>query len=615
MHKIYKQFSEILSPREIRNGWLVVIFMLVSAIADAVGVASILPFMQVLSNPERVLESEKIRTLYTWSGADGTKEFLVMFAVAVTCTICASIIIKAASFWFQVRYAHGRVHSISCRLLNHYLSLPYEWHKNTHTAEMSRILLSEVGQAVHGAMFTGMQGIAQAMVVCAMSLLLVLANPMVAITAAASLSVIYLAIYLGIKRSMQDYGATRENANKGRFKAVQEIFGGIREIKLFHAESLFLKKFETPSELLGRVNTRSKMASEAPSMVMQALIYGGTMACVMLVVIYSKNFSEAIPLIALYAFAGYRLLPAMQSMFSSVAEMNYSQSSVDALYRDVQRAKQYAETETSRPEPAVIAEELDPNVDGVCLQGVSYRYPGASTNVISNINLTIERGSVVGFVGRTGSGKSTLVDLIVGLLKPSSGNISGTEIGADDTSSRMSSQIGYVPQNIFLTDDTIMANIAFGERKEDVDIGVIERVSLEADLAEFVDKLPKKYLTMVGERGASLSGGQRQRIGIARALYRNPSLIVFDEATSALDGATERTVMDSVLKFRGKRTVILVAHKLETVRNCDKIFLLEEGSVAAVGSFADLSKNNARFRSFLSVEDKETHAENSAPQV
>ena len=303
----------------------------------------------------------------------------------------------------------------------------------------------------------------------------------------------------------------------------------------------------------------------------------------------SGNFGTALPILSLYVFAGYRLMPALQQIYSSFTQLAFIGPSIEKLYEDIKSLKPF---NRNQDQSALSFNK------SITLKNVHYNYPNASRTALKDINLIIPIKSTVGLVGATGSGKTTTVDIILGLLEAKKGTLEiDGKIITQQNKRSWQKAIGYVPQHIYLTDDTISANIAFGVEIEDINQEAVEKASKIANLHEFIiDELPKKYQTTIGERGVRLSGGQRQRIGIARALYHNPQVLILDEATSALDNQTEKAVMDAINNLSKNITIILIAHRLSTVKSCDKIFLLEKGELKNKGTFEELIKVNDNFR-------------------
>ena len=326
------------------------------------------------------------------------------------------------------------------------------------------------------------------------------------------------------------------------------------------------------------------MLGQLPRFFLEALAFGGMMIVILYLIITKGKFSSAIPIIALYAFAGYRLIPALQKVYISITQIRFVGPVINSLYYD------FTKLETNK------IKKRNNNFlfkKAISLENICYNYPKSSRKILSDINLTIKAGSKVGLLGDTGSGKTTIIDLVLSLLKPSKGYLKVDNNVIDENNQRdWQSIIGYVPQSIYLSDDSIEANIAFGEDPEKINHKTIERVSKVANLHNFVEnELPKKYKTIIGERGIRLSGGQRQRIGIARALYNNPKILVLDEATSALDDSTEKSIMEGINNLGKDITIIMIAHRLNSLKICDKLFKIHKGQIINQGSYDELIKN------------------------
>jgi ATP-binding cassette, subfamily B, bacterial PglK len=401
----------------------------------------------------------------------------------------------------------------------------------------------------------------------------------------------YGAIYLGLRGYLARIGADRVRANRERFQAVQEAFGGIKDIKVAGLEAGSLHRFDGPSKRFAKRQAALQIANQLPRFLLEAVAFGGALAFVLYLLASRGGLQGVLPVMAVYALAGYKLLPALQQVYSQVANLKFAEPAVVALHADLTQLRPSPTLELPPPAPLGLSRSL-------ALENVSYTYPGAARPTLERLDLEVAARTTVGLVGATGSGKTTTVDLLLGLLEPKEGRllVDGAPVGRRSLRAWQRT-IGYVPQHIFLTDDTVAANIGFGLAMAQIDMAAVERAATTASLHDFVVKeLPSGYDTLVGERGVRLSGGQRQRIGIARALYHDPSLLILDEATNSLDSVTEQAVVDAVHKLGRRKTIIIIAHRLTTVRNCDQIFLLDRGRVTAQGTFGELLESSARFR-------------------
>jgi ABC-type multidrug transport system fused ATPase/permease subunit len=430
---------------------------------------------------------------------------------------------------------------------------------------------------------------AQSTVALALLILLIIVNPLLAVTVGVVLGLVYTSIFLAISSWLKRLGQARIVANKERFTALSEAFGAAKEVKVGGLEQAYTQRFAKPAETYAKSYAIASVIGLLPRFALEAIAFGGILLIILILMANSGSFASALPIIALYAFAGYRLMPAVQQIYAAFTQLSYAGPALDALHEDINNL-QAANVQNGRINPL-------PFTEAITLNQVSYCYPGSIKPVLKDINLTIPARRSLGFVGPTGSGKTTTVDVILGLLEPQGGNlnIDGQPITAANRR-QWQRALGYVPQHIYLADDSVAANIAFGINSKDINQQDVERAAKIASLHEFVvNDLPQGYYTTVGERGVRLSGGQRQRIGIARALYHNPQVLILDEATSSLDNLTEQAVMDAVYNLGEDITIIMIAHRLSTVRNCDKIFLLEWGRVIAQGTFEELVQTNQKF--------------------
>lgn len=599
MFEVYRKLYHILDTRERIQAALVFLFLIFVALAEVAGVASILPFIAVLSNPELIETNAVLRYVYETLAFESHQSFFLFLGVAVMAMLLGSLAVKAIGFWLQIKFTNHRNHSIGYRMMRAYLHQPYEWFLTKHTSSMSTAILSEASQVVNGALFPSMQVVAHGLVALALVVLLIVADPLLASISVTVLGATYVGIYIGIRKYLGALGARRQQANRARFSVVQEVFGGIKDVLIGGLEVSSLERFRLRSQELAKYMTRSKLVGEMPSFAMQGLVYGGMVAIILYLMVRHGTLQEALPSLSLYAFAGYRLMPSLQALYKQMADLKFSRAALDGLHDELRELERESHTWISRGR-----ERLPGLSRRVELKNVSFSYGSAAQPALGDVTLTFPVHSMTGIVGSTGSGKTTLVDVILGLLKPSSGElvVDSIALSADNVRS-WQRMVGYVPQQIFLIDDSVTANIAFGIPPHQVDQAAVEQAARIANLHEFIlSDLPEGYETRVGERGVRLSGGQRQRIGIARALYHDPDILVLDEATSALDNLTERAVMEAVNNLGGKKTIIMIAHRLSTVRRCDQIVLMEKGKVSAIGPYDELIEVSSKFRDMASVE-------------
>ncbi len=569
----------------------------VMALIDVLGVASIMPFMAVLSNPQLVESNALLNEFYMAThrfGITTHHDFLLILGLCVFIFLMLSLAFKALTTYLQLRFTLMREYSIGRRLVEGYLRQPYSWFFSRHSADLGKTVLNEVHQVVDTTLIPAMNLIVHGTVASALILLLIFVDPILALTIGLILGSVYLFIFKISSRLLARIGSERISANSKRFMVLSEAFGAIKELKVGSLEQTYIERFDAPAKIYAKHESTARAIGQLPRFALEAMAFGGMLLVTLYLISINGSFAPALPVIALYAFAGYRLMPALQYIYISLTQLRYSGASLEAVYLDLINLQEKSNSVLS----AGSTGQLQFNRH-ISLSNISYRYPGSSHLAVNGISLTIPVSAKVGLVGTTGSGKTTIIDLIMRLLDQESGALDVDGIVIDKSNQRAwQKMIGYVPQQIYLVDDTIAANIAFGIDHKDIDQAAVERAAKIANLHDFVTShLPNKYATIVGERGVRLSGGQRQRIGIARALYSNPKLLILDEATSALDNITEQIVMEAIHNLGDSITIILVAHRLSTVKECETIFLINEGKVEAQGNFEELTKTNKRFSS------------------
>jgi len=606
MIEIARKLTKILSPREIKLAYAVLTLNLFVACIEVLGIASILPFIAVLSNPDLVTSNEILRFFYDYFGFTETDDFLFFMGIAVFTVLVTSILIKALGFMVQIHFAFFRNYSISTRLVADYIQRPYSWYLNNHSSELAAKVLNEVSRVVHEAMFTTLNVFSQGFVVVLLLAMLIALDPVLAIGSGVILGGCYTLIFLLVNRKMRANGEKVRLANMKRFKTVNEAFTGIKDVKILGLEDQFAEQFRSSSKTMASNNVSAKSIAEMPSFAMQGLVFGALVFFLLYLMQDKGSLEKALPMISVYAFAGYRLMPALQSIYNSLSILKFAESAVDALYRDVIESTEYvngrtSDTQTDSTKEIAYEKSLK-------LKSVVFSYESSTSRSLDGLSLNIAKNTMVGLIGGSGAGKTTIADILLGLLTPDSGGIyiDDERISGKVRLRKLQKLMGYVPQQIFLTDDSIKANIAFGIPEEDVDDEAIVRAAKTANIHDFVTKeLPEGYNTFVGERGVRLSGGQRQRIGLARALYHDPEILLLDEATSALDNITEKAVMQAVNQLNNKKTIIIIAHRLSTIENCDNIFLINKGRLLAEGTYDELYEKSELFRKMTLHKDEQ----------
>lgn len=580
----FKKLLYLLTPSEVKSAVLLIFMTLIMALLDMIGVASVLPFMLVVTNQSVIETNLYLNALYNYTsnyGVENNQDFIFALGLIVFLLLVFSLSFKALTTYMQVKFVTMREYSISKRLIEGYLKQQYSWFINRHSADFGKVILSEVGTVIGNILNPLVELISRGMVAIALIVLLLITDPMLTMIITFFLVSTYLVIYLYIKNILKNLGIERLKNNELRFLAVSEAFSAIKEIKVRGLEKYFINKYSIPCFNYNRAQAHSYILTHLPRFFLEAITFGGMLLIILFLIYRSGGLNQSIPLISMYVFAGYRLLPAIQQIYSSFSKLTFSNPSLEKIYRDFQIVKN---SKFHFSKKSIEFKNLIQLID------IYYHYPNSSQMILKNINLSIPVSSKVGIVGTTGSGKTTVVDVILGLLEPSKGllKIDNTIINKKNSMS-WQNLIGYVPQNIYLSDDTVAANIAFGVESDKINQEDVEKAAKIANIHDFIKKeMPNQYLTKIGERGNKISGGQRQRIGLARALYHKPKLLILDEATSSLDFQTEKLVMKELKNLDKKITIILIAHRLNTVEECDIIYQFENGKIVAKGSFAEV---------------------------
>lgn len=585
----------LIAPKERVRAQLLLVMILIMALLDAVGVASIMPFMAVIANPDLIQTNIILANFYQLLGVQSRQDFFLILGVLMFVLLLVSLFFKALTTYCQLRFNLMCEYSIGRRLVEGYLHQPYAWFLTRNTADLGKNILSEVNTVIDKAMIPFTTLVAQSAVACALLLLLLMIDPVLALSIGLVLSGSYALIFKFMSGSLNRLGHFSLDANSKRFMAVSEAFNAVKELKIGGLEATYIENFSRPAALYAKYQSAALAIVSLPRFALEAVAFGGMMLMVLYLMVQGVSFANALPIISLYAFAGYRLVPSLQQIYGALSQLRITRPVINALYADLS-GLQYLPANSLSNTPIFLSKSIE-------LKDVHYTYPEAARSALNGISLDIQVHKVIGLVGPTGCGKTTAVDLIMGLLEPQEGSlIVDGQVISKENIRQWQKLIGYVPQQIYLADDTLASNIAFGVTESDIDQGALIRAAEIANLHEFViNELPDGYDTKVGERGVRLSGGQRQRIGIARALYHDPRVLILDEATSALDNLTELAVMEAINKLRHDITIILIAHRLSTVKECDQIYLIEKGRVVAQGDYEQLKASSQAFQKMTKV--------------
>ena len=546
---------------------------MIGSFLELLGVTIFMPFINIISNPQTIQRTWYLKLFYDGLHFSSTKNFMI----ALSCAIIAVYLIKNIYLIVEknciYKFSYSTQMRLSTRLLETYMKEPYTFHLNKNIASLQRTIQEDTGRFMQVVLY--FMELATELVVClTLGIYLLFVSKSITIIVV-SLLVVFVGTFLACTRRYSNQLGRDNQAYQGKiYQWMNQALGGIKEIKILERDSFFIDEYQKYYAKFARGLRLSRTISILPKYLVEAVAITG----LLIAIIVKMTFGEAdlvyyIPQLTVFAVAAFRLMPSVGRINEYATNMLYAFPSVDLIYKDLVEIEDYVEKQDHE-----VAEKWNLK-NAIEVKEVTYYYPDTEEPVIDGASLTIQKGKTVAFIGASGAGKTTMVDIILGLLVPQKGVVMADEINVHEKPKTFHAQIGYIPQVIYLSDDTIRNNIAFGIKEAQIDEAAVQAAVEKAQLTEFINSLPHGLDTIVGDRGVRLSGGQRQRIGIARALYHDPEILVLDEATSALDNETESAVMEAIDHLQGLKTMIIIAHRLTTIRNVDKIYEVGEGKV------------------------------------
>lgn len=595
--KQVNQLFDLLPKRSKQRVFFLLIMITLMALIDVIGVSSIMPFISVLSKPEIIQENRYLFLIYNYFNFSNISEFSIFLGIIFLVLFFFSILFKSLTLSLQLRFILSHEYILGKKLIEGYFNQPYIWFLSSNSSDLGKNILNEVSEVIGNGMIPLMNIISQSVVVLALILLILFVNPIIGFKVIFIISFSYVIIFIFVNKFLATLGKKRTLANKDRFRIVNEAFGAIKDLKVLDISENYIRRFSDVSTIHWKTNAYSQIITQLPRFALEAISFGSMMSLLLYEFINGSDLNSKLPLISVYAIAGYRLLPSFQQIYVSFSKLRYVKTMLETLHSEFKNLN-YEKNSTNQSRKIEIKRDIE-------LKNISFAYPGDKKDSLKNISLKIIRNQKIGFTGVSGSGKSTLIDIILGLINPQNGSIliDNQELKSFHKRYWLNS-IGYVPQSIYLSDDTILSNIAFGIKIDQINLEAVKYAARLANIDKFIENdLKDSYQSIIGERGIKISGGQRQRIGLARALYRNPSLLILDEGTSALDNITEKIVMDSINKLSKKITIIMVAHRLNTLKNCDKIFILDKSKIVGQGTYNELLINNRQFIDLHNLSD------------
>ena len=598
MYKLLKELFTLLTPSQRKRFYVLQILVTLVAIFEIFSVASIIPFMALVADMNQLQEDVFIAQVYQSSGITSETKFMFLMGLCVLTILIISSLISIFTIWKLSMFAFSIGSEISDRLYTFYLRQDWLFHSEGSSAQLTKKIATETVRVTGGILVPLVHLNAKIVLALLMITSIFIYDAKVAIVGAIIFTFTYYTLIMAVKRRLESYGSATTKVMEQRFRLMNEGFGGIKDLLLLGRDYDFIKRFKKTGILLAFSQGSGTALIQAPRYLIELLAFGSLILLILyLLISYDGDLSVILPVLTLYAVGGIKLLPAFQQIYQSISVINANTAAFDEIREDLKNIK-LTELQTLKTNDK--HSYLYPKKQ-LALKDISFTYPSKDKKVLNQINISIPARSIIGIVGPSGAGKSTIIDVLLGLIKPQQGYLLVDDTVIDDHNCRSwQNSIGFVAQNIFLSEGTIAENVAFGLSNEEIDLEQVQKALNLASLGEFCETLSDGIYTKVGERGVQLSGGQRQRIGIARALYHKVEVIVFDEATSSLDGITEKQIMEAIHSFGGNKTIILIAHRLKTVQNCDQIFFIENGEIHDQGTYDELIEKNERFKNMAS---------------
>ena len=579
-----KQFRYIFNRKQKAGLLLLLIAIIVGTFLELAGVTAIMPFIDVVMNPETIDRKWYLKIPYESLNFQNTTVFIIFVAVVLIAVYILKNVYLCFMYYAQYRFTYDNRRKVATRMLNAYLKQPYSYHRIHPSSELMRNISTDT-ERMFDCVLSILQLFTEGCVCVVLVIYLFIMDKSITIGVGAILALFLLTFYRGFKKYLNHVGNENRKYAARITQWLQQSFGGIKEAKILEREDYFLNQFDYNYKKSASYDRKYRFLQVAPRPIMEMVFVAAILAVIIVKLLNGTQSAYFVSTLSVFAIAAFRLMPSINRITNYMSVLMFTKGSVEKVYHDLQEVEQL---EKNKPaETADVSLELKKEIQ---IRNLSFRYPDASENVLENISFTIPKNRSIAFIGPSGAGKTTLADIILGVLEPTEGKICVDGIDIQNCMSAWHKNIGYIPQSIYLMDASIRENVTFGIPEEQIDETCLRRALEEAQMKEFVDSLPEGLDTVIGESGVRLSGGQRQRIGIARALYNDPDVLVLDEATSALDNETEKAVMDAINRLAGNKTLIIIAHRLTTITNCDVIYEVKDRQIKRVALGYDSAK-------------------------
>lgn len=577
MIQTIKKFNRLLNPRQKNRVWILFLMMLVGAVLEVLGVSLMLPLMSALMQEDILETNEVIGNVAATLGIPSHKRFVLLCLLALFIIYIVKDLFLMLEYYAQARFVNNNRFGTQVSLLRALLSRPYEYFLSANSGEVMRIIQEDTNQTYN--LLTTLLFFATEMLVSiAVFITIFVIDPQMTIFVMIIMGVVMLMITKVVKPIMEKEGLSRQKHYALANKWLLQSISGIKEIKVGHKEKFFESSFEASGKKLAQAERRNNVYGNVPRLMIEMSSVCAMLTVIAILIIGGRDMQSLIPSLSAFVMAAVKLLPASNRIVTAINSIAYQTPALDKMLENIEIIEKDKGAEPIDLDGEAAIEKMSFK-DTILLSDITYAYPNSESDVLSGADMAIPVDTSVGIVGASGAGKTTAVDILLGLLAPKGGHVYCDGVDVMENYPGWLSIIGYIPQSIFMLDDTIRANVAFGIAADKISDEQVWHALREAQLEEFIKGLPDRLDTQIGERGIRLSGGQRQRIGIARALYTDPELLIFDEATSSLDNETEAAIMESINSLQGKKTLIIIAHRLQTIENCDIVYRVSDGKI------------------------------------
>ena len=570
---MFKKICKILNKRQMLSLGFMTILIFIGGLFDLLGVSLILPIVNLATEPSTLLDNKAIVFISELFNFQDVRQIVIVLLAAMIAIYVIKNVYIILMYKLLYHFTYSFKKELAMRLLNCYMSQDYTFHLKKNIADLQRNILTDTGQ-FYGFISDFINMLNQCITCILLGGYLLIIDYKTTIGVIVLLGGAMILVYYYQRKVQVLRGEQNRESSAEVNKWIIQSFSGIKEIQVLGREDFFIKKCEEAYDKGMNANKKSNFATIVPKPLMEMICVGGLLGVVLIRLLFGADISKFVSTLAVFAVAAFRMLPCFNSISAHISSMLFEKKSVDAVFEDIKEMEKLGEKKQYR-----VAKENIELKEKISIENLTYKYPDTNRDILKNVSFEIRKNQSVGFMGTSGAGKSTLIDIILGILPITKGKVCVDGIDIYNNLAEWHKEIGYIPQSIYLMDDTIRNNVAFGIPKEQISDEKVKQALKEAQIADFVYSLPKGLDTEIGDRGVRLSGGQRQRLGIARALYHNPEVLVFDEATSALDNETEAALMEAIDGLKGKRTMLIIAHRLQTIKNCDVVYEVKDGNV------------------------------------